>query len=167
MKKITLAVILFVFTAGFVSAQAVKLPTNRRGEVEFKETVKADGVTSDQLWERAHKFFKDTYADPKDVIDVDDKDAGKITGYGSIDGGSNYVISYNIEINISNGSYTYNFTPMDYALQGNVSTFRPKKIPFTAEQPRDIDDKKWAVFTTNTFNTLNQLANQLKATMAK
>jgi len=167
MKKNILALSFFILITNIASAQAVKLPTNRRGEVEFKETVTVDGATSDQLWERAHKFFKDTYADPKDIIDQDDKDSGKITGFGSIDGGSNYVISYKIEINISNGSYDYNFTPMDYAVQGNASTFRPKKILFTADQPRDIDDQKWAVFTTNTFTTLTQLASQLKATMAK
>jgi len=166
-KKTIFFISFLILIANIALAQAVKLPTNRRGDVEFKETVSVDGATADQLWERAHKFFKNTYADPKDIIDVDDKDAGKITGYGSIDGGSNYVISYKIEINISNGSYTYNFTPMDYALQGNISAFRAKKVPFTADQPRDIDDQKWAVFTTNTFTTLSQLASQLKATMAK
>jgi hypothetical protein len=167
MKKIILLIAFVFFITDLSFAQAIKLPTNRKGEVEFKETVKADGATADHLFTQAHQFFKETYPDPRDIIDVDDKDSGKITGFGVIDGGNNYRITYSIEINVSNGSYDYNFTPMDYTLRQNGSVYSSKKEPFTADQPNDIDDKKWAVFTTNTFTTLSLLSNQLKTIMAK
>lgn len=148
-------------------AQAVKLPTNRMGEVVFKETVTVDGATSDQLWERAHKFFKDTYPNPKDIIDVDDKDAGKITGYAAYQTENHFLITYSIEINISNGSFDYNFAPFNYVNMNANNNASITKEPFTADQPRDITGAQWAVFTSNTLTTLTLLTSQLKTAMAK
>ena len=166
-KPILLILFFFLVIINLSFAQAVKLPTNRIGEVEFKETVQLENATADQLFARANKFFKDTYPNPKDIIDIDDKEAGKITGFGVYDGGNNYLVTYSIEINLKNGTYEYNFTPFSYILQINAATYSQKKQPFTAEQPREFDNKKWAVFTTNTYNTLTQLASQLKETMLK
>jgi hypothetical protein len=166
MKKVPLIMFFSFLLVNLSFAQAVKLPTNNMGEVEFKEAVKVDGATTAQLWERAHQFFKDTYTNPKEIIDVDDKDAGKITGFGAFQTDNNYLVTYSIEINISNGSFDYNFTPFNY-VNTNASNDGAKKQPFPSEQPRALNAKQWEVFTMSTLTTLTQICSQLKSTMAK
>lgn len=52
------------------------------GKVTYIEVIQVDSVTKDQLFERAKRWFVDTYKSSQDVIQLEDKENGEIIGKG-------------------------------------------------------------------------------------
>jgi hypothetical protein len=54
----------------------------KTGEIVYSENVNADSVSARELYGRASKWFAKTFMDAPDVIQLADKEAGKIIGKG-------------------------------------------------------------------------------------
>ncbi len=89
-------------------------------ELKFEEVVKVDSLTTkDELYNRARSWYADTFNSEKDVMSIDDKNLGEISGNGAIryEPKGFYFgalcatgyISYKINIYVKDGRYKYNF----------------------------------------------------------
>ncbi|WPO89925.1 DUF4468 domain-containing protein [Chryseobacterium sp. HR92] len=89
-------------------------------ELKFEDVVKVDSLTTkDELYNRARSWYADTFNSEKDVMSIDDKNLGEISGNGAIryEPRGFYFgalcatgyISYKINIYVKDGRYKYNF----------------------------------------------------------
>ena len=61
------------------------LPLNESGAVTYVRVADVAGVSKEELYKRARKWFVKTYASPKDVLQLSDKETGELTGKGILD----------------------------------------------------------------------------------
>src|SRR5690606_17454969 len=139
MKKLLLFIMLIVSGSAF--AQSNEIPWDENGEVTFTEVVQVEGVDAADLYTRAKLWFTETYNSSKDVIQMDDKEAGVIVGKGLsklyIDFKSVQVpanMLYTVKVYLKDGRYKYEITDIRYenepkAEYGNV---------ITTTYPRDL-----------------------------
>jgi hypothetical protein len=92
------------------------------GEIVYSGVVNVDSTNSKELYVRAHEWFANTFKSAKDVIQLDDKEAGKIVGKGFYDAGipKSYggiihspligSVNFTVEIQTKDGKYKYVFT---------------------------------------------------------
>ena len=112
MKKILFALAL-VFTTQDVLSQ--ELPINETtGKVTYEDIVKLEGIEKDVLYIRANEWFAKTFKLANAVIQVQDKEAGKIIGRGSISVtnlGYDYgVFEFTLSFTAKEGRYKYVIT---------------------------------------------------------
>ncbi len=123
----------------FCQAQLHKLPIDSdTHKVTYQEIVKVDGVNKDELYVRAREWFALTFKSSKDVIQMDDKAAGKIIGKGSSEGSTkyrmltmDYWLNYTVSITVKEGRYRYEIT--DFVIENKPSQYVPSVMPMTAE----------------------------------
>lgn len=89
-------------------------------DFQFEEVVKVDSATTkEELYNRARSWLATTYKSEKDVMSIEDKSSGEISGNGSIryDPKSLYFaadcargyVSYKMNFYFKDGRYKYNF----------------------------------------------------------
>jgi Domain of unknown function (DUF4468) with TBP-like fold len=93
----------------------------------YTQVVKVDStLSSNELYLRARAWFAESYRSAHDVIQMDDKDNGKIIGKGNLrylsnifegSDGTKGWIRYTISIQVKNGRYKYEIT--DFYHEGN------------------------------------------------
>jgi uncharacterized protein with TBP-like fold DUF4468 len=98
-----------------------------RTPVAYSEVIKIDTtLSSNELYLRARAWFAESYRSAQDVIQMDDKENGKIIGKGNIkytsrifagSGGTKGWIRYTISIQVKNGRYKYEIS--DFYHEGN------------------------------------------------
>jgi hypothetical protein len=88
-------------------------------DLQFEEVVKVDStITKEELYNRARSWLAKTYKSEKDVMSIEDKSSGELTGNGALryDSQSLYFaadcargyITYKINIYFKDGRYKYN-----------------------------------------------------------
>jgi hypothetical protein len=93
MKKIILIYAMSVFLTLTSLSQTEQntisniFPIAANGEIIYSEKVDVDSIKSTELYVRAHEWFAKTFKSAQSVIQLDDKEAGKILGKGSIQAG--------------------------------------------------------------------------------
>jgi hypothetical protein len=121
MKKIILlsVITLLSFTILFGQNEKPNLPIDSvSGKITYKEVVFVDSLTNKQeLFSRAREWFAKAYKSSKSVIQMEDKESGKIVGkalmsiffkYGGMQPGGN--INYTISVYLKDGKYKYEIT---------------------------------------------------------
>lgn len=116
MKKLLLT--LFIVAPALSMAQAIVLPRDSTTkQISFQEVVQVPGATKDELYTRAREWFAKTFKSSKDVIQMDDRIAGKIIGKGSGNGLTGNILlitsfwlNYTVSITIKDGRYRYEIT---------------------------------------------------------
>lgn len=89
-------------------------------ELKYEEVVKVDStITKEELYNRARSWYAATYKSEKDVMSIDDKVLGEISGNGAIwyESQKFYAgvlcakgyVRYKINIYVKDGRYKYNF----------------------------------------------------------
>lgn len=120
MKKILVIIILLVSLKSF--GQTTQLPMID-GKVVYTEVVTLDSsFKKDDLYINAKKFFIDIFNSGKDVIQMEDKDAGIVIGKGftSVNYKVNFLhtfptkIWHTVKISIKEGKYKFEITNMTY-----------------------------------------------------
>jgi len=115
MKRL-LTIIIIMFA---IDASAQTWPIDKEtNKFTFTEVINVDSATKNDLYLRAREWFAKTYNNSKEVIQVDDKDAGKIYGRGAISvfvtqigiPHDNGLVYYDISINVKDGRYKYTLT---------------------------------------------------------
>lgn len=93
------------------------LPKDETGKIVFTEVVEVPNVTKDQLYSRAYEWFAKTFNSAQNVIQMQDKENGKIVGKGIFDemnasgtlgmGGVKGYAKFTISIYLKDGKYKY------------------------------------------------------------
>jgi hypothetical protein len=105
-------------------------------KITYSEVVFVDSLTNkNELFLRAREWFAKTYKSSMNVIQMEDKENGKIVGKASMQvyhklGGSNYpsgYINYTIFVYIKDGRYKYEITDFhhtgQYVSEGTISDY--------------------------------------------
>ncbi len=82
MKKLSLLFVFVFCVCGVVFGQdkPLVLPRDENGNVLFSEAIQADSIKANVLYGNAKLWFADTFKSAKDVIQVDDKESGRVVG---------------------------------------------------------------------------------------
>jgi hypothetical protein len=88
---------------------------NEEGEIEYQEVVPIDSLTKDEIYNRAKRMFSKMFKDSRDVLELDDKEAGTLIGNGNTeilwktDGILGMVVSirlwFTVTIDVKDGKY--------------------------------------------------------------
>jgi hypothetical protein len=89
----------------------------KKGKVFYSGIVNIDGVSKEELYNRAKRWFVNTYTSAQDNIQIDDKDNGEIVGKGcfrtywdvTIISGTEVNICETVRILIKDGKFKYEF----------------------------------------------------------
>lgn len=120
----TTAVILaaFLSTAAVLSQQITPVPTAAQvptplptpGPLQFQEVVQVEGATKGQLYDAALRWFPVTFRSGKDVLQIQDKEAGTLAGTavepyrwsgGLLVGTMGGTILYRVVVEVKDGRY--------------------------------------------------------------
>lgn len=124
MKKIFVFCVFMILSISPILSKDKKeeiiFPKNDAGKIVYTEVVEMPNVTKDALYSRAYEWF--TKANPKNVIQMQDKESGKIVGEGQWDAyeikwnimgmrsGVPGSIHFTISIYLKDGKYKYEIT---------------------------------------------------------
>jgi hypothetical protein len=121
------------FLLGFQNgtSNTTNFPLNEAGEIEYTEVVQVDGVSANELYVRAKEWLALTFVSSKSVIQLEDKEAGKIIGKGiseifasPFSGERTYsygYIEFTLEIQVKEGRCKYKISNIshDFGEQSN------------------------------------------------
>lgn len=126
MKKIIPLLIFYLLNINTSNGQEVELP-------HFSSVVEIDSATKDELYLAAKQFFAVAFKSGKDVLQLDDKDNGKLIGKFTTSFPSQCFIAsacpqyltYTIEIDIKDGKYKYDILAISLTMicQGIETTY--------------------------------------------
>jgi hypothetical protein len=101
--------------------------SQKEGEISYTKVVYVDSsLKSIELYNRARSWFAESYRSSNDVIQLEDKDEGKIIGKGSIryissvyygSEGTKGWIRYTLSVQVKDGRYKYELT--NFIHEGN------------------------------------------------
>jgi len=83
------------------------------GKYTLQGVVTVEGVAADELYARAHAWIATTYASAKDVIQLADKDTGRIIAKGSLPNsymGAAAWFDHTLTIEVKEGRFRYSLT---------------------------------------------------------
>ena len=98
-----------------------ELPKSDNGKLNFNEVIQVDSIMQNQLYLNSKQFFIDVFKSAKDVIQMDDKDAGIIIGKAFIDVNAKMLGAYypvkmwfTIKIQSKEGRFKYEIYDIYY-----------------------------------------------------
>jgi hypothetical protein len=121
MKKILLTFSISILVLQPILCQDI-FPKDEKGNIVYTEIVNVDSTNLKELYVRAHTWFANNFKSAKSVIQLDDKEAGKIIGKGyflagipkSNSGVVKSAISvsvyFTVDIQVKDGRYRYLFS---------------------------------------------------------
>ena len=124
-RKRTLVLLVCVLAT---TVYAAELPTSEE-PLAFTDVVKVDDVSASELYMRAKLWFAASFVDSKNVLEVEDKDAGILVGKGAISyepvvyQASTLVrgrIQFEVRVLVKDGRYKYSLS--DFRHHGSRST---------------------------------------------
>lgn len=132
-KKLIIGFVLTIAYIEIAPAQTPHLPT-KHNKIHYSGTVMLDNSSKEELYIAARKWFVRTYKSAKDVIQMDDKEAGIIMGVATMptfrrcffrlhDSGS---IEYLISIEVKDGGYDYEVSRFTHTIHGNCDNMRSR-----------------------------------------
>lgn len=123
MRKLLTALLVQVAVLCHINAQAPAEPMviqEKDGAVFYEEVVQVDGATQEELYNRAKIWFAETFRSAKEVIQLDNKEEGKIIGKGVssfiVNAGtaieSDIPLYFTIDLQMKDGRYKILFSNM-------------------------------------------------------
>lgn len=166
------------------ASQAVTLPLNEAGEIEYSEVVQVSDVAANELFVRAKEWIALTFNSANHVIQMDDKEAGKLIGKGrseiftSHPYSENRIVSYGhidytIEIQTKEGRYKYVISGISHEFNAYVNPLSgavmqtPGNILAQPEPTTGlkVNKKTWQLVRYATDQKINQIILSLKEKM--
>ena len=134
MKLKALLFLLCIVSPFLTSAQTDELKVDENGRVYFEEVVDAETVTKNELYSRAKEWFFNTYKSAEDVLELEDKEAGKLIGkaFNTIPiktafGISNTRMWYTIKLYFKEGRYKMVLSEIYYQSEPSEQDLSPDK----------------------------------------
>lgn len=149
----------------------------------FQEVVKADSIKANELFNRARMWVNDNFKSGKEVIQINDKETGTLTGkanlkisysykfYGETSGETDY--SFTFKILVKDEKYKYEFTNFENvngfigAIDSRIGILTSKKdcpLKWTGWPQRAMNEI-WDSSKKSLEIKMSQLTNSLKAIM--
>ena len=134
--------------------------------ITYTEVVVLDTtLKKDELYSRSREWFAKTYKSANSVIQMDEKEEGKIVGRASIPvtykGSSAGSISYSVSVYIKDGKYKYEFTNFQHQGPGNMQSFG------SCTKMLNTTDKVMGISMQKTYNNyLNQMHTDIIETIS-
>ncbi|RZK25030.1 MAG: DUF4468 domain-containing protein [Flavobacterium sp.] len=166
-----------------VGAQNLKLPIDSTTTlVTYQSINKVEGASQDELYVRVKEWFKRTFVSSKDLIQMDDKQSGKIIAK-EISLGSYilynktelYSLRYTIAIKVKDQSYHYEITsfivdlqiggkadPIEVYLQDNYSALNAVK---DSEKYKNKEIEVQKLVADQVIESTNATGKQLSASL--
>jgi hypothetical protein len=169
------ALTLLSISAGFGQKETPNLPIDSAtGKIAYSEVVYVDSLANkEELYSKAREWFAKAYKSSTNVIQMEDKESGKIVGKALMQVyhkalGSNYesgYINYTISIYLKDGRYKYEVT--DFYHTGE--SFSGGRIPDygACEKMINTTDKTMGISNQKNYNQyLYQMDNHIKDLIA-
>lgn len=125
---------------------------NEKGEIEYQEVVKLDSLTKDEIYNRAKRMFTKLFKDSRNVLELDDKEAGTLIGNGNTDvhystglGAGHATFWFTITIDVKEGRYRLTLNGFDNEFAATTYTARDRsslEVIFPANQEPNKYSKK-------------------------
>jgi hypothetical protein len=130
MKKMLLLLLSGTLLTGCCSRKtfdtSVEVPIDPRTEkLSFVETQEVDSVDQLELYSRAREWFARSFVSAKSVLEMDDKEAGKLIGKGFAkipEMGKTHEMYFTVSVFVKNGKYKSEFTDIYYERQSYNSS---------------------------------------------
>ncbi len=109
---------------------SMSIPSNAQEPIIFSEVVPVEGVSKEELYNRAKIWFTTSYNSANDVLQMDDKENGQIIGKAVITYNSSLYnasehfdgsINYTIKVLIKDGRYKYEISNFIHRAYGRGS----------------------------------------------
>lgn len=128
-----------VIPEGTTDIWQVQFPMDSTGNITYREVIEVKDKSKDELYLSAKEWFAATFKDSKQVLEIDDKEAGVLVGSGwsNIDGQViDIKLWQTIKIETKDGKYRYTVT--DFKLQSYPTIYN-------ADPPTmDLEDSLFA-----------------------
>ena len=162
----------FLLLSFIVSAQ--DFPINEKtGKVSYEGIVQVEGNSATDLYIKANEWFAMRFNSANNVIQMQDKDAGKIIGKGAIEveksGYHNGVFDFTIKFTSKEGRFKYVITDIVHDKRGsnlNCSGGGAIENEKPACGSMNMFKKHWNILKTQAHNKLTVLSNDLKNHMS-
>jgi|ERR1035437_207025 hypothetical protein len=154
-------------------SQTNVFPLDANGEIVYSGIVNVDSINSKELYVRAHTWFANTFKSAKSVIQLDDKEAGKIIGKGFIEvvtpfkagvmGTVGFVgnVYFTLDIQTKDGKYKYVLSNFSYINSINDAEFDFKS---SSVVKNGLYQKKWDLWWQNAkINTNADVLNLIES----
>ncbi len=99
-----------------------KIFPEKEGKINYSEVIQVDsGITKNELFTAARKWFANAYKSANDVIQMQDKEAGEIVGKGIVTGlyriplnpSVTVNVYHTVSITVKDGRYKYEITDLN------------------------------------------------------
>lgn len=140
--KVVIFIILILSSATGFGQLIDELPKDESGNLNYNEVIQLEGNLKGELYLRSKQFFVDVFKSAKDVIQMDDKEAGIIIGKGFNDiyikvMGMNHPIQmwYSIKIQSKDNRYKYEIYDIYF------KSYASSQVPSVTTQADELFDK--------------------------
>lgn len=149
--------------------------------IEFAEVVQADSLKKDELYSRAREWFAKTFKSADHVLQMDDREAGKLIGKGfaDLDFSTKMTVIkikmyFTLTISIKDGKYRYVFSDIYYKGYPNSYDLSPAETPaeevitdeaLAKKKNFPVQHKKFVRYREKTLAAINLLSEDLKKAM--
>jgi hypothetical protein len=139
-------------------------------QITYQGVVEVPGATKDQLYTRAYEWLAKTYRSANAVIQMQDKEAGRLMGKGaalvSIKGFSAGFVRHTLTVYLKDGRYKYVLTDLEHEATGahNIYSGGPLERP-KAEVSFYGGKKAWDSIRKDADSDARQLVADLQASM--
>lgn len=178
MKKISSVFALTILTVNLFSQENVFPIDTITGEITYSEVTKVDSVKRQELYVRAHAWVAHSFVSAKDVIQLDDKEAGKIIVKGYFAVSDNVVnptmmdvhcdgtVDFTLEIQTKDERYKYVFSDFSFKLLGVREYDLRSSMLQTSGNYKNKMNMRWLELRQNTNTTILNIIKSLKEAMA-
>ena len=172
MKKILVILAFFLISENATSQQ---FPINdKTGKVSFENIVKVDSVSKSDLYIRASEWFAKKFNSANSVIQMQDKDAGKIIGKGNITAYGHYgsyesgIWKFTISFASKEGRFRYAITDI-YHEKGGADISCNAGGDIENDKPAcgiwGMTKKQWNKIKSNAFSEFDSIAKDFESSM--
>lgn len=138
------------------------------GKAYYSGVINIENITKDVLYSHAKIWFADIFKSAQNVIQLDDSNAGRVIGKGSVLlTNNNEYLKFTIAISVKDGRYKYDiYDLLMLTFKGMIPTMKEEAFEKYFEKC-DCKKKKDNTMLTVINNNLNDLIKKLEIEMRK
>lgn len=178
MKAWGFVFILSTIAANLFSQENIFPIDSNTGKITYSEVIKIDSANSQELYVLANAWFAHSFVSAQNVIQLDDKEAGKIIGKGYFEVSDNVInptmmtvhisgtVSFTIEVQTKDERYKYIFTDFVFRLLGQQENDLRSSTLSTSGTYKNKMNMRWFELRQNTDGKILNIIDNLKQAMA-
>jgi hypothetical protein len=177
MKTLSIAVLLTSLSTILLSQDEIFPIDNSTGRITYSEVVQVDSVDSRELFVRARSWFAHTFISAQNVIQLEDKEAGRIIGKGVFAIADNVdnptvmnvhvsgTVDFTVEVLTKDGRYKYIISDLSFKLLGMQERDLRSSILASSGTYKNKMNLRWLEVRQNTNYAILEIIGNLKKAM--